>query len=60
MSDNNYEYKHITVNPLSLHIGAIISDIDLKNPLGEEVVKEIRKAWVDWKVVFFKNQHLSF
>ena len=59
MSDNGYEYKHIKVSPLSLHIGAVISNVDLKKPLGEEVVKEIRKAWVDWKVVFFKGQDLS-
>jgi len=59
MSENTHEYKHITVNPISLHIGAVISNVNLKKPLEQEVVKEIRKAWVDWKVVFFKDQHLS-
>ena len=52
-------YQAITVRPLTLHIGAEIHGVDLKNPLSPQAVKEIRDAFVAWKVVFFRGQHLD-
>jgi len=53
------EYRTIKVAPMSLHMGAEITGVDLKAPLSEETIREIREAWVRWKVVFFRGQHLD-
>ncbi len=52
-------YRTIDVRPLTLRIGAEIRGVDLKSPLPPAVVQEIRAAFVAWKVVFFRNQHLD-
>lgn len=57
MSEDSY--RTIKVEPMSLHMGAEISGVDLKAPLSAETVSEIRKAWVKWKVVFFRGQYLD-
>jgi len=49
----------ITVKPMSVHIGAEIDGVDLSKPLSNTVVKEIRDALLHWKVVFFRDQHLT-
>jgi len=49
----------ITIKPLTAHIGAEISGIDLKEKLNPEQVKAIYAALLKWKVIFFKNQHLD-
>ena len=46
----------VTVQPLSVHIGAEISGVDLTQPLTPEEVKDIRSALVRWKVIFFRDQ----
>ncbi|WP_427162057.1 TauD/TfdA dioxygenase family protein [Aliinostoc sp. HNIBRCY26] len=52
-------YKHIEVKPTSGFTGAEISGVDLARPLQDEVVAEIRKALLKWKVVFFRNQNID-
>jgi taurine dioxygenase len=49
----------ITVHPLAIHIGAEIHGVDLTRPLAPEVVQEIHAALLQWKVVFFRGQHLD-
>src|SRR5499425_2220586 len=49
----------VEVVPLTLHIGAEIRGVDLKQPLTPQQVKEVRDAFLKWKVVFFRNQHLD-
>ena len=46
----------VTVQPLSVHIGAEISGVDLTSPLAPEEIKDIRAALVRWKVIFFRDQ----
>lgn len=41
------------------HIGAEISGVDLSKPLSDEVVKAIRAAWLQWKVVFFRDADIT-
>jgi taurine dioxygenase len=53
------EPRTITVEPMSLHIGAEISGVDLKRKLAPETIAQIRAAWVRWKVIFFRGQHLD-
>ena len=47
------------VVPLTLHIGAEIQGVDLSRPLPPEQLKEVRDAFLKWKVVFFRNQNLD-
>jgi alpha-ketoglutarate-dependent sulfate ester dioxygenase len=49
----------IKVNPLSAHIGAEISGVDLARPLSSEQIAAIRTALLEWRVVFFREQFLS-
>jgi alpha-ketoglutarate-dependent sulfate ester dioxygenase len=49
----------LEVRPMSGHIGAEIFGVDLTSPLGTETVGEIRAALLQWKVVFFREQHLT-
>jgi alpha-ketoglutarate-dependent taurine dioxygenase len=49
----------ITVRPLSGAIGAEISGVDLARELAEETVSDIRRAWLDHAVIFFRDQPLT-
>ena len=49
----------IEVAPLTLHIGAEIRGVDLTKPLPPNQLKEVREAFLKWKVVFFRGQHLD-
>jgi len=48
----------LDVRPLSGTIGSEIRGLDLRH-LDDEAVAEIRRIWLDRKVVFFPDQHLS-
>jgi taurine dioxygenase len=49
----------IEVVPLTLHIGAEIRGVDLSRPLSAQQVKDVRDAFVKWKVIFFRGQQLD-
>lgn len=49
----------IGIEPLTPHIGAEISGVDLAGPLSNEQFSEIYQAWLDWKVLVFRDQHLD-
>jgi taurine dioxygenase len=49
----------VEVVPLTLHIGAEIRGLDLSKPLPENQLKEVRAAFLKWKVVFFRGQHIN-
>ena len=49
----------IDVTPLTLHIGAEISGIDLAKPLSEATRSAVHAAFLQWKVVFFRDQGLD-
>ena len=49
----------IQVSPLSAHIGAEISGVDLTRPLNAQQVGAIRAALLKWRVIFFREQFLS-
>lgn len=50
---------HITLAPQSAHIGALIGGVDLRAPLSASEVHSLRSALLRWKVIFFRDQHLS-
>ncbi|MEY2446780.1 MAG: taurine dioxygenase [Acidimicrobiaceae bacterium] len=43
--------------PLTATIGAEITGLELADDLDEGTVEEIREALLEWKVVFFRDQH---
>ncbi|OHV29676.1 taurine dioxygenase [Parafrankia colletiae] len=49
----------LDVRPLSGYIGAEIFGVDLTEPLEPAVVAEIRATLLKWKVVFFRDQHVT-
>ena len=50
-------YEHITVSPCTQLIGAEISDIDLGEPIAPEVFADLDRALLEFKVLFFRDQH---
>ena len=52
-------YDHIRVTPLATSVGAEISGIDLARPVDEPELAEIRRAFGEYGVVFFRDQQLS-
>ena len=51
-------FDRIGVKPLAATIGAEIEDADLTK-LDDETFAEIRKAWLNYKVVFFRDQRID-
>jgi len=52
------DFNRIRVEPVTGAIGAEISNVDLRD-LDDEIIAEIRQAWLDHKVLFFRDQALS-
>jgi taurine dioxygenase len=52
-------YSTIQVQPINPDIGAVISGVDLSQPLANEAREEIGAALVEHLVVFFRDQHLD-
>src|ERR1700744_1292905 len=53
-------YDAITVRPVSPHIGAEIGNIDLTRPLPNNQVEELHRAFIQYQVIFFRDQKISF
>ena len=51
-------FEHIDVRPIAGSIGAEIHGVDL-NDLSDEVFAEIKAAWHEHLVIFFRNQRLD-
>ena len=47
----------LTVEPLTATIGAEIGGVDLADDLDDRVIEEIRERLLEWKVLFFRDQH---
>jgi taurine dioxygenase len=52
-------YRSIAVQRVSGALGAEISGVDLARPLSDEQRAEIRQAWLEHLVLFFRDQPLS-
>src|SRR5262245_5363902 len=52
-------YTRIKLEPCSEVIGAEVRDVDLAVPLDDALRDEIRDALLEWKVLFFREQHLT-
>ena len=53
------EFKRITVEPISGACGCEIGGVDLRQPLDEETVGEIMKAFEQFLVIVFRDQDLT-
>lgn len=53
------DYRHFEVTPLSGAVGAVLSGIDISKDLEPDVISEIRRAWLEHLVIFFRDQNLS-
>lgn len=49
----------IEVTPSGEACGALVTGVDLSKPVDAEILKEIRRAWIDHKVLAFPDQDLS-
>ena len=52
-------YQHIRVEPISNKVGAEIAGVDLRAPVADDVFAEIRRAFGEHGVVFFRDQLLT-
>ena len=48
-------YAHIDVRPISGALGAEIHGVDLSKDLSGAVIEEIRSAWLEHLVIFFRQ-----
>ena len=53
------KFERITVAPLAPALGAEVSGVDLSQPINEATADEIRRAFADHLVLFFRNQELA-
>lgn len=49
----------LRIRRLSSGLGAEILDVDLTQPLGQDVVRQIKQAWWDHNVLLFRKQPLT-
>ncbi|MDB5650291.1 MAG: Taurine catabolism dioxygenase TauD/TfdA [Hyphomicrobiales bacterium] len=49
----------LKVEPLTKHIGARVTGVDLRHELSGDVIEELRRAWLDHIVLVFPDQDLS-
>ncbi|MWC27014.1 TauD/TfdA dioxygenase family protein [Paenibacillus sp. MMS18-CY102] len=57
--EENQPYTLFTVKPLGPIIGAEIEGVDLSQPVGAELKKELHRAFLEYKVLFFRNQDIT-
>ena len=57
---SNFAYQAITVTPASPTIGAEIGNIDLTRSLTDQELLEIKRAFTEHSVLFFRDQKISF
>ena len=51
-------FRRIALEPVSGNLGAIIKGVDLAK-LNDETFAEIHQAWLEYSVIFFREQRLS-
>lgn len=52
-------FDTIQAIPLSPVLGAEIGGVDLSQPLDDGVIAEIRRAWLEYRVIFFRDQDIT-
>ena len=52
-------YRYIDVQRYAGGLGALVAGVDLSRPIEPPVLAEIRRAWLEHLVLFFRDQQLS-
>ena len=52
-------FRHIDVTPEGATLGAEVGGVDLGSDLSDEVIADIRRALLDYKVLVFRDQPIS-
>ncbi len=52
-------YRHIKVRRIAGALGAEIAGVDIAQPLADEIIAEMRRAWLDHLVIFLRDQKLT-
>ncbi len=53
------QFDHIGVTPRGTTVGAEISGVDLRANLSDEVIHDIKRSLLDYKMIFFRDQPIS-
>jgi taurine dioxygenase len=56
---NRLSWQHFDAKKLGATIGALVSGVDLTTDLAEPVIAELRRALLDYKVLFFRDQPMT-
>jgi taurine dioxygenase len=51
-------YATLRLEPLTPYIGATVTGVDLRDPAAEQI-DELRRALLEWKVLFFRDQDIT-
>ncbi|MFE5561699.1 TauD/TfdA dioxygenase family protein [Streptomyces sp. NPDC056544] len=52
-------YELFGIEPVTGLIGAKVSGVDLREPVGPVLFSELDRALLEWKVLFFRGQHIT-
>src|SRR6266481_5879337 len=52
-------YRHVEVRPLAGALGAEVVGVDMACELKDDVVKEVRQAFLDHLVIFLRDQKVT-
>jgi taurine dioxygenase len=52
-------YERFTVEPRGRTVGALVRGVDLKVALDDDLLEQLWRAFLDWKVLFFRDQFLN-
>lgn len=52
-------YTRFGIVPLAPTIGAEITGLSLAEPLDDETFRQLHRALLEWKVIFFRDAHLT-
>jgi taurine dioxygenase len=55
----NSEFKTIKATPVSREIGAEISGVDIAYGVDDEQISELKRAYSDYGVIFFRDQDIT-
>ena len=52
-------FQRIELTPCAPTLGAVVSGVDLHEPLDDELFAELDRALLEWKVLFFRDQPID-
>jgi taurine dioxygenase len=57
--DHDHDSQTISITPLSPTVGAEIGGVRMNGEVPDNQLAEIRRALLDWKVIFFRDQDVT-